>query len=446
MKKTISIIICVIMIVAVSVTALAATEDDLLTVGATGGETQVGDINGDGELNNKDVVLLFRYVSGSEKADDETVYDFNGDGNVDNKDVVSLFRIVSGSSSTEEPESSEPEPESSEPEPESSEDEPEESDPEPEPEDPIPDGAVQIGSRDDLFEFADNVLTKAEDYKDKTIVLTADIDLDPSLDGGKNWTPLSTDALSGATIDGRGHTISNMTITQDDLKTAYGMGFIGISRTSLTIKNIIFKNANLTSTSKHVGCVIGSTEASGSNVTIENVTVTDSEINGYPGIDGDLTGISFRVGGIIGANTEGGGCNVLVTGCKVENTVVQGFHNICGIVGCTTQAGNVRNTEIEDCSVKNVTLKYSARYSGSYKDNPEAARYFADIFYSVNDHWSEYHTDIDVNNHGNTYENIEVYDIVSGVTYKDLEGKSADYEGAFPASTNVTRPPEQRPQ
>ena len=54
-----------------------------------------GDLDGDGEITNKDVVLLFRYVSGTEKAEDETVYDFDGDGNVDNKDVVALFRYAS---------------------------------------------------------------------------------------------------------------------------------------------------------------------------------------------------------------------------------------------------------------------------------------------------------------------------------------------------------------
>ena len=54
-----------------------------------------GDCNGDGDVNNKDVVALFRYVSGSDRVEDESVYDFNGDGAVDNKDVVALFRFVS---------------------------------------------------------------------------------------------------------------------------------------------------------------------------------------------------------------------------------------------------------------------------------------------------------------------------------------------------------------
>ncbi|MBQ7699030.1 MAG: hypothetical protein IJT49_01650 [Clostridia bacterium] len=46
----------------------------------------------------------------------------------------------------------------------------------------------------------------------------------------------------------------------------------------------------------------------------------------------------------------------------------------------------------------------------------------------------------------NTYENIEIYDMYSGDVYNNEEGKSADFEGKFPVSTNVTRPVEQRPQ
>ena len=59
------------------------------------GPVQVKDINGDGYTDNKDVVSLFRYVSGSAKEADETKYDVDGDGFVNNKDVVALFRALS---------------------------------------------------------------------------------------------------------------------------------------------------------------------------------------------------------------------------------------------------------------------------------------------------------------------------------------------------------------
>ena len=56
------------------------------------------DCNGDGKVNNKDVIALFGYVSGSVNASSIDVYaaDCSGDGNVANSDVVLLFRYVSG--------------------------------------------------------------------------------------------------------------------------------------------------------------------------------------------------------------------------------------------------------------------------------------------------------------------------------------------------------------
>ena len=54
-----------------------------------------GDINGDGEVNNKDVVEIFRYVSSIYKVQDESLYDYNKDTEVNNRDVVALFRRVS---------------------------------------------------------------------------------------------------------------------------------------------------------------------------------------------------------------------------------------------------------------------------------------------------------------------------------------------------------------
>lgn len=55
-----------------------------------------GDINGDGAKNNKDVVALFRYVSGGGGDVVISNCDVNGDGGTNNKDVTALFRFVSG--------------------------------------------------------------------------------------------------------------------------------------------------------------------------------------------------------------------------------------------------------------------------------------------------------------------------------------------------------------
>ena len=59
-------------------------------------EGETGDVNGDGSKNNKDVVVLFRHVSGGDNGVKEENCDVNGDGSVNNKDVTALFRFVSG--------------------------------------------------------------------------------------------------------------------------------------------------------------------------------------------------------------------------------------------------------------------------------------------------------------------------------------------------------------
>ena len=55
-----------------------------------------GDITGDGVVNNKDLMRLFRYLSGYEVEVVEAALDVTGDGSVNNKDLMRLFRHLSG--------------------------------------------------------------------------------------------------------------------------------------------------------------------------------------------------------------------------------------------------------------------------------------------------------------------------------------------------------------
>ena len=67
------------------------------TVGEETPKFALGDVNMDGEVNNKDVVVLFRYVSETKHETELPleVADMNNDGAIDNKDVVLLFRKCS---------------------------------------------------------------------------------------------------------------------------------------------------------------------------------------------------------------------------------------------------------------------------------------------------------------------------------------------------------------
>lgn len=81
MRKVISLFLAIVMTAAVFAVAAFAI---------------MGDVNGDGSINNKDVVALFRYASGNEDAvKDKTACDYNGDGTVNNKDVIAVFKAVS---------------------------------------------------------------------------------------------------------------------------------------------------------------------------------------------------------------------------------------------------------------------------------------------------------------------------------------------------------------
>lgn len=55
-----------------------------------------GDINGDKAVNNKDAILLFRYIAGWSVTVDHGALDCNGDGKINNKDAITLFRYVAG--------------------------------------------------------------------------------------------------------------------------------------------------------------------------------------------------------------------------------------------------------------------------------------------------------------------------------------------------------------
>ena len=54
-----------------------------------------GDINGDGEVDNKDLTRLFQYLSNWDVEVNEPALDVNGDSSVDNKDLTRLFQYLS---------------------------------------------------------------------------------------------------------------------------------------------------------------------------------------------------------------------------------------------------------------------------------------------------------------------------------------------------------------
>lgn len=121
-----------------------------------------------------------------------------------------------------------------------------------------------INALHSLPNFVDNY------KKNFSIELTSDIDLE-----GYDWKPIIS--LSNKTVNGNGHTIRNMTITDNELT---DIGFIGTA-SNCTVKDITFENAVITSKRPvlNVGIAAGSGEIPGKS-TFTNVK-TSGTINLY---------------------------------------------------------------------------------------------------------------------------------------------------------------------
>ena len=88
-------------ITAVSVTSdvlsYAGTPAEAAEISVTDSRISKGDVNGDGTVNLKDVVMIRRYIAGGWNVTiNESIADVNGDGNVNLKDVVMIRRYIAG--------------------------------------------------------------------------------------------------------------------------------------------------------------------------------------------------------------------------------------------------------------------------------------------------------------------------------------------------------------
>jgi hypothetical protein len=72
--------------------------------GGSTADTLPGDVNGDGCVNNKDAILLLRYLAGGEVALSVDEADLNGDGRENMEDVRFLFGKISAGEAGEQDE------------------------------------------------------------------------------------------------------------------------------------------------------------------------------------------------------------------------------------------------------------------------------------------------------------------------------------------------------
>ena len=185
-----------------------------------------------------------------------------------------------------------------------------------------------ISTKEDLL----NLATNPSEYTGKEVVITNNINLN-----GVNWNPINAGSgvLNGTIIDGRGHTISNMSINTTGEQSA---GFIGFNASSVTIKNLTFENAKVkqdNAQQRYAGVVIGKNY---SNITLENINVNNSEVEN-----------NWQCGGLVGfAETNG----PKFKNCSITNSFVGGSNATAGsLFGL-----GIVSIEVENCKAENVRL------------------------------------------------------------------------------------------
>ncbi len=149
-------------------------------------------------------------------------------------------------------------------------------------------------------------------------------------------------ALDGSTnhahieIDGKNHKLTNLAAPL----------FRTFPARNLTVKNVVFENANIQTTdnARYAGVIVGELQSSGGgNYLIENCHITNSTLKSFKYAGGFIGYVAQSVGG----NT----LTLTFTGCTVENTSVTTDDSSCGgFVGHLYDSATFTN-----CQVKGTT-------------------------------------------------------------------------------------------
>ena len=173
--------------------------------------------------------------------------------------------------------------------------------------------------------------------------LTHDIDL-----SGTEWEPIGDrNNVYTGTFDGNGHTISNLTITKENLSFGDDCGMFGRVGTNATIKDLTLESVrlNVGADGIPIGALAGSNQGTISNCKVSgNISVTNNEMQYVGGIVGWMEsgviqychssasiqgGNSEYVGGVLGGEYI---TATVIKGCSFSGSVT-GNRFVGGIVG-----------------------------------------------------------------------------------------------------------------
>ncbi len=208
-------------------------------------------------------------------------------------------------------------------------------------------GEYEISSKEGLMWLADAVNSGNEEIVGKTIILTSDIDLE-----GENWTPIgfnengiveSTDKYFTGTFDGKGYTIRNLNIENDN---AGGVGLFGAVHDA-TFKNFTLENVNIKAVDAdastdssgaqgqanyivggHIGAV-AAYDAKAGTVTFDNV-----HLKGLIKIEGETRyAQGQRIAGVFGGKSSSKVVFNDVTVKGDNGSYIKGYCSTAGVVG-----------------------------------------------------------------------------------------------------------------
>lgn len=187
-----------------------------------------------------------------------------------------------------------------------------------------------IRTVDDLVAFAAAV-NAGDNYKDKEVVLLADLDLT-----GVDFTPISqSNYWFAGVFDGLNHKISNLNVNTPSTNRAALFG--GLSHG--TVKNLSLENPTIQGGADYTAAVCAS-----GNGTIKNVTVKGGSVKG-----GD------QVGGIAGFMIA-----TTIDGCTLDGTTIEATGDRAG--GIIGKIDGQNSFHLDNNTLKGVTVKAAAKH------------------------------------------------------------------------------------
>lgn len=206
----------------------------------------------------------------------------------------------------------------------------------------LKDNVYEISSANGMFWMSEQVQSNNYFFNNKTVKLTADIDLE-----NRAWTPMgqSDDAFAG-TFDGNGYTIKNLSVTEGAGYLEYDavglFGWIGENSAAMGyVKNVKIEGAVI-SGHANLGTVVGYVQFG----SVENCSVKNARVTGTH--NGNRCG--DKVGAIVGFLAENPEASV--KNCSAEDCEVKGARDAGQIIGCVySRANNYSGLTATDVTV-----------------------------------------------------------------------------------------------